>query len=93
MKYCYFRVSELVSTLENACTPFCTHNAVKIAFKRRNILNEGELTYSYRQNRRIIAICVCLGLLRRWKSRALRSARMMQYKERLTAEIYSLGEK
>ena len=31
MNYCYFRVSEIVSTLENACTPFCTHNAVKIA--------------------------------------------------------------
>ena len=129
MNYYYFRVSGLVSTLENTCTPFCTHNAVKIAFKlrsisygrvithnycqnrrtiaiclclgcfdvaeqsdttscthnavkrafkRRNILNGREITYSYRQNRRTIAIYVCLGLFRRWKSRALRPARIMQ---------------
>ena len=31
MNYCYFRVSGLVSTVEKARTPFCTHNAVKIA--------------------------------------------------------------
>ena len=29
MNYCYFRVSGLVSTLENVCTTFGTHNAVK----------------------------------------------------------------
>ena len=88
MNYCYFRVSGLFSTLEDVCTTFGTHDAVERAFKRRNILNGIEITYSYRQNRRIIAICVCMGLLRRWKSRALRSSRMMQYKERLNAEIY-----
>ena len=43
MNYCYFRVSGLVSTLENACTPFCTHNAVKIEFKLRNISNGEKL--------------------------------------------------
>ena len=31
MNYCYVRVTGLVSTLENAFTPFCTHNAAKIA--------------------------------------------------------------
>ena len=30
------------------------------------------------QTRRMIAISVCLGLFRRWKTRALRSARIMQ---------------
>ena len=64
----------LVSTLENACTMFGTLDAVKRAFKRRNILNGREITYSYRQNRRVIAFCVCLSLFRRWRTRALRSA-------------------
>ena len=48
-------VSGLVSTLENACTTFCTNNAVKIAFKRRNISNGIEITLNLRQNRRMIA--------------------------------------
>ena len=69
-----FRLSGLVSTLENVCTTFGTHDAVKVAFKGRNILSGREITYSYRQNRRIIAICVCLGLYRQCKTRALRSA-------------------
>ena len=93
MNYCYFRVSGHVSTLEIACTTICTHNAVKIAFKRRNILNGREITYSYRQNRRIIAICVCLSLFRRWRKRALRSARIMQRKYRLNVEMSQKGEK
>ena len=59
MNYCYFRVSGLVSTLENVYTTFGTHDAVERAFKRRNILNGREITYSYRQNPRIIAICMC----------------------------------
>ena len=80
MNYCYFRVSGLVSTLENACTPFCTHNAVKIAFKLRNVSNGREIELNLLQNRRMIVICVCLGLVRRWKTRALRSARIMQRK-------------
>ena len=91
MNYCYFRVSRLVSTLENACTTFCTLNAVKVAIKRRNILNGREITYSYRQNRRIIAICVCLSLFRRWRTRALRSACSQRCVE--TTEISQTGEK
>ena len=53
MNYCYFRVSGLVSTLENAFTPFCTHNAAKIALYyeisqageklRRIVIKIGEL--------------------------------------------------
>ena len=86
-------MSGLVSALEIACTTFGTHDAVKRAFKRRNILNGREITYSYRQNRRIIAICVCLGLFRQWKTRALRSACIMQLKERLNDEISRSGEK
>ena len=81
MYYIYFRVSWLVSTLENVCTTFGTHDAVKRAFKLRNILNGREITISYRQNRRIIAICVCLGLFRQWKTRALRSACSERYVE------------
>ena len=75
---CDLRVSGLVSTLEGACTTFCTYNAVKIAFKRRNIKNGREIMLNLRQNRRMIAICVCLGLYRRWKARVLRSALIMQ---------------
>ena len=44
-------MSWLVSTLKDRCTTFCTHNAVKITFERRNILNEREITHNYRQNR------------------------------------------
>ena len=91
MNYCYFRVSRLVSTLENACTTFGTHDAAKRAFKRRNILNGREIMYSYRQNRRIIAICVCLSLFRRWRARALRSAWSEWCVE--TTEISQTGEK
>ena len=39
-----FLVSGLVSTLENVCMTFGTHDAVKRAFKRRNILNGREIT-------------------------------------------------
>ena len=93
MNYCYFRVSGLVSTLENACTPFCTHNAVKIAFKLRNFSNGREITHNFRQNRPMVAICVCLGVFRRWETRGLRSARIMQWKYRLNDEISQTGEK
>ena len=93
MYYCYFRVSGPVSTMENACTPFCTNNVVKRAFKRRNISIGREITHKFGQNRRMIAICLCLGLFRRWKTRALGSARIMQWKERLNAEISQTGEK
>ena len=45
---CDLRVSGPVSELENECTTFCTHNAVKIAFKRRNIKNGKEITLNFR---------------------------------------------
>ena len=85
------RVSGPVSGLESAYTTFCTHNAEKIAFKRRNITNWIEITFNLRQNRRMIAICVCVGLFRRGQTRALRSARTMQCKERLNVEISQTG--
>ena len=85
------RVSGLVSALENAWTAFCMYNGVKRAFKRRNISNGIEITLNLRQNRRMIAICVCLGLFRRWKARVLRSARTMQCKERLNVELFQTG--
>ena len=66
----------------------CVLHAVRVALKRRNISNGREITHNYCQNRRTIATFVCLGSFRRWKTRALRSARMMQWKERLNAEIY-----
>ena len=79
-------MSELVSTLEGACTAFCTHNAVKIEFKRRNITDGKEVTLYLRQNRRVIAISVFPVLFRRGKTRALRSACKMEGKERLIVE-------
>ena len=72
------RVSGLVSMMENAWTTFCMHNAVKMSFKRRNVSNGGEIMHNFRQNRPMVAICVCVGLFRRWKTRALRPARIMQ---------------
>ena len=78
MNDCDLRVSRLISMMENACTAFCTHNAVKTAYKHRNIFNWREMTHNFRQNRRIIAICVCLSFFRRWRTRALSSARTMQ---------------
>ena len=72
------RVSGLVSKMDNACTTFCTHNAVKISFKRRNISSGREIELNLLQNRRMFAICVCLGLFRRWITRALGSALIMQ---------------
>ena len=72
------RVSVRVSTLDNVCTTFCTHNAVKGAFERRNNTNGKEMTLNFGQYRRMIAICVCLSLFQRWEKRALRSARIMQ---------------
>ena len=49
-------------------------NSVKRAFKRRNISSGIEIELNLLQNRRMIAICVCLGLFRRWITRELRSA-------------------
>ena len=74
------------------CTTFCTHNAVKRAFKRRSISNGREISLNFLQNRRIIAIWVYLGLFRPWKTRALRSDRIMQWKEHLNVEISETGE-
>ena len=90
---CDLRVSGLDSTMENACTTFCVHVGVRRVFKRRNTWNGREITLNFRQNRGMIAICVCLGLLRRWRTGALRSARIMQGKDRLNVEISRTGEK
>ena len=80
--------------MENACTTFCTHNAVKIAFLQRSISNGREISLNFLQNRRIIAICVSLGLFRRWTSGVvLRSARITQWKELLVVEVSQTGEK
>ena len=68
------RVSGFVLTLENVCTTFCMQNGVKFAFKRGNILNGKEITYNYRQIRRMIAICVSLGAFWRYRTYALHSA-------------------
>ena len=76
-----------------ACTTFCTHNAVKRAIKRRNISNGREVSLNFLQNRRIIAVCVYLGLCRRRKTRALRSACITQGKVPLNVEISRTGEK
>ena len=75
------------------CPTFCTHNTEKRAFKRRSISNGREISLNFLQNRWIIAICVYLGLLRRRKTRAQRSARIMQWKERLNVEVSRTGEK
>ena len=53
-------------------------NSAKRAFKCRNISNGTVIELNLLQNRRMIAICVCLGLFRSWMTRALRSARIMQ---------------
>ena len=90
---CDFHVSELVSTLEIAWTTLRTHNAVKAAFKRRNITNGRETTLIFRHNLRMIAICVCLGLHRCWKTRVPRRACKDEWKERLNVEISQTGEK
>ena len=78
---------------ENACTTFGTHNAVQSAFKRRNISNGWEISLNFLRNRRIIAVCVYLGLFRRRKRRALRSACITQCKVRLSVEVSLTGEK
>ena len=41
----------------------------------------------------MIAISVCLGLIRRWKTRAQRFACKMEWKERLNVELSETGEK
>ena len=97
-----FKIDELLQfacnsacfdAVREACTTFCTHNAVKRAFKRRNISNGREMSLNFLQNRRIIAVCVHLGLFRRRKSRALRSARITHCKVRLNVEVSRTGEK
>ena len=47
---------------------------MKRAFKRGITSNERVTSLNLRQNRRMVAICVFLGLFRRWKSSALRCA-------------------
>ena len=87
------RVSGIASTTEITCTTFGTLNAVKRAFKRRSISNGREISLNFLQNRRIIAVCVYLGLLRQRKTRALRSASITQCKVRLNVKISRTGEK
>ena len=69
------------------------HNVVQGAFKRRNMLNGKEISLNFLQNRRIIAIFVCLGLFLRRAAHALRSSRIMQLKQRSNIEISEAGEK
>ena len=74
-------MSGLVSALENSCTTFCLHNAVKRAFKSRSISNGLDITNNLRQNRGMIAICVFLGLFRRWITCALRFTCKLEWKD------------
>ena len=48
-----------VSALKNACTTFCTHNAVNIAFKRRNITNWIEITLNFLKSANDCDLRVC----------------------------------
>ena len=52
-----------------------------------NISNGWEISLNYRKNRRMIAICVFLGMFRSAKSRAPCSARIIPWKERLSRNI------
>ena len=79
--------------VREACTTFCTHDAVQGAFKRRRISKGREISLNFLQYRRIIAICVYLGLFRRRQTRALRWERITQWKERLNVEVSQRGEK
>ena len=88
-----YQCLDLFRRWKTACTTFCKHNAVKRAFQCRNILNGKEISLNFLQNRRFIAIFVCPSLFRRWKTRALRSARTTQCKGRLNVEISQPGEK
>ena len=91
--YCNLSVSGLVSTTENACTTFWTNNAVKRAFKRRSISNGRAISLNFRQNWRIIAVCVYLGWFRRRTTCALGSPSITQCKVRLIVEVSQTGEK
>ena len=76
---------------EIACSMFRTHNAMQTAFKRRNIINGSEILLRFPQNRRMIAICVCLGLFQRWKTCALSCTSKMEWNERLNVVNISNG--
>ena len=65
---------------------------MKRAFKRGIISNRIKISLNFRQNRRMIAICVFLGIFRHWKTRALRSACKMEWKERLKVETSQTGK-
>ena len=88
---CDLHASGLASTLETAWNTFRAHNAMKRAFNRRNISNGREISLNYRQNRRMIAICVFLRMFRCAKSRAPCSARIMQWKQRFNVVYISNG--
>ena len=87
---CGLRLSGIVATLENA---FYKCIGVRRAFIRRILSNGRESTQYFRQNRGMIAICVCLGLLRCWKTRVPRRACKDEWKERLNVEISQTSEK
>ena len=48
---CDLRAAVLVSKLKTPCTAFGVWNAMKVAFKRRNITITSEITFTFRQNR------------------------------------------
>ena len=64
---------------------------MKRAFERGITSNGLEISLNFFHNRRMIAICVFLGLFRRWKTRELRFACKMERKERLNVEISQTG--
>ena len=48
---CDLRAAVLVSKIKTQCTAFGVLNAMKVAFKRRNITIRSEITFTFRQNR------------------------------------------
>ena len=48
---CDLRAAVLVSKLKTPCTAFGVLNPKKIAFKRRNITNRSDITFTFRQSR------------------------------------------
>jgi hypothetical protein len=83
----------LGSTLMVACAMLFVYNGMIWTIKRRNISDEKIITITFLQNRRMIAFCEELGLIRRVIQRALFSARNIYYFGRLNVEISPTGTK
>ena len=65
-----FRTVGLEMTLKTACVAFAARNAMEIAFKRRNIFNNSEITHSFCQNPVNGRILRTVGLVSTKKQRA-----------------------